>query len=69
MIMRHLLEPDLSPREACPNTGNQFPALQSVQHSSTMFNSVSFERLGIQADCDIFGRVVRGWDLQYAKRF
>ena len=44
MIMRHLLEePDLTPREACPHTGNKFPALQSIQHSSTWFNSVSFE--------------------------
>lgn len=44
MIMRHLLEePDLTPREACPHTGNKFPALRSIQHSSTWFNSVSFE--------------------------
>ena len=44
MIMRHLLEePDLTPREACPNTGNKFPVRQSIQHSSTWFNSVSFE--------------------------
>ena len=38
-----------------------------VQHGSTLFR-LSCVFVGIQADCDIFGRAVRGWDLQYLRK-